>query len=92
MLQALRIRDFRLLWGGGIVSSLHDMTTWDRDLYQGQVLPPRQQHQLESLVSLATGKPIRRTTLADPAGYGLCLCWCSARSPASSPTGGTGGG
>jgi len=47
------------------------MTTWDRALYQGQLLPPRQQHQLESLVSEATGKPIRRTTPADPAGYGL---------------------
>ena len=56
---------------GGIVSSLADMTTWDRDLYQGEVLPARQQHQLESLVSQATGKPIPRTTLADPAGYGL---------------------
>ena len=56
---------------GGIVSSLADMTTWDRALYQGQLLPPRQQHQLESLVSEATGKPIRRTTLADPTGYGL---------------------
>ena len=25
---------------GGIVSSLQDMTTWDRALYQGQELPP----------------------------------------------------
>ncbi len=56
---------------GGIVSSLADMTTWDRALYTGQLLPPRQQHQLESLVSIATGKPIRRTTAADPRGYGL---------------------
>ena len=56
---------------GGIVSSLADMTTWDRDLYQGRLLPARQQHQLESLVSTATGKPIGRTTLADPLGYGL---------------------
>jgi D-alanyl-D-alanine carboxypeptidase len=56
---------------GGIVSSLADMTTWDRALYTGQLLPARQQHQLESLVSQATGKPIRRTTAADPAGYGL---------------------
>ena len=56
---------------GGIVSSLADLTTWDRALYTGQLLPPRQQHQLESLVSEATGKPIRRTTLADPSGYGL---------------------
>jgi D-alanyl-D-alanine carboxypeptidase len=56
---------------GGIVSSLADMTTWERALYQGEELPARQQHQLESLVSQATGKPIPRTTLADPAGYGL---------------------
>jgi D-alanyl-D-alanine carboxypeptidase len=56
---------------GGIVSSLADMTAWDRALYQGRLLPARQQHQLESLVSEATGKPIRRTTAADPMGYGL---------------------
>ncbi len=56
---------------GGIVSSLADMTTWDRALYTGRLLPPRQQHQLESLISETTGKPIRRTTAADPAGYGL---------------------
>ncbi len=56
---------------GGIVSSLADMTTWDRDLYQGRLLPARQQHQLESLVSQGTGKPILRATLADPLGYGL---------------------
>jgi D-alanyl-D-alanine carboxypeptidase len=56
---------------GGIISSLADLTTWDRALYSGQLLPPRQQHQLESLVSEATGQPIARTTLADPSGYGL---------------------
>ena len=47
------------------------MTTWDRDLYQGRLLPPRQQRQLESLVSKATGQPIGGTTAADPSGYGL---------------------
>ncbi len=56
---------------GGIVSSLADITTWERALYSGKLLPPRQQRQLESLVSEATGKPIARTTLADPSGYGL---------------------
>jgi D-alanyl-D-alanine carboxypeptidase len=56
---------------GGIVSSLADMTTWDRDLYQGRLLPARQQHELESLVSQVTGKPIVRSTLADALGYGL---------------------
>jgi D-alanyl-D-alanine carboxypeptidase len=56
---------------GAIVTSLQDMTTWDRDLYQGRELPPRQQRQLESLVSETTGQPIARTTPADPLGYGL---------------------
>jgi D-alanyl-D-alanine carboxypeptidase len=56
---------------GGIVSSLADLTTWDRALYTGRLLPPRQQHELESLISETTGQPIRRTTAADPAGYGL---------------------
>lgn len=56
---------------GAIVSSLQDMTTWDRALYLGRELPPRQQRQLESLVSETTGKPITTTTPADPAGYGL---------------------
>jgi D-alanyl-D-alanine carboxypeptidase len=56
---------------GGIVSSLVDLTTWDRALYSSQLLPARQQHQLESLVSETTGKPIARTTPADPFGYGL---------------------
>jgi D-alanyl-D-alanine carboxypeptidase len=56
---------------GGMVSSLAGMTTWDRALYTGRLLPPRQQHQLESLISETTGQPIRRTTAADPAGYGL---------------------
>ena len=56
---------------GGIVSSLPDMTTWERALYQGRELPPVQQRQLESLVSETTGKPIRHTTAADPNGYAL---------------------
>ena len=56
---------------GGIVSSLADLATWDRVLYSGELLPARQQHQLESLVSEATGKPIRRTAPGGPAGYGL---------------------
>ena len=69
-----RMPPLALTWAqaaGGIVSSLADLTTWDRALYTGRLLPPRQQRQLESLVSETTGKPIRRTTAADPSGYGL---------------------
>jgi D-alanyl-D-alanine carboxypeptidase len=56
---------------GGIVSSLQDMTTWDRALYAGRELPAAQQRELESLVSTATGRPIDTTTPTDPQGYGL---------------------
>jgi D-alanyl-D-alanine carboxypeptidase len=55
---------------GGIVSSLANLTTWDRALYQGKELPPRQQHQLESLVSEADGKPISMAAPGNP-GFGL---------------------
>jgi D-alanyl-D-alanine carboxypeptidase len=56
---------------GGIVASLADMTTWDRALYTGRELPRKQQRELESLVAVRTGKPIRKTSAADPRGYGL---------------------
>jgi D-alanyl-D-alanine carboxypeptidase len=54
-----------------IVSSLQDMTAWDRALYQGQLLPPAQQRQLESLISITTGQPIAGTTTATSLAYGL---------------------
>jgi D-alanyl-D-alanine carboxypeptidase len=38
----------------------------------------------ESLVSIATGKPIRRTTLADPAGYGLGVLQLTTRQTGTS--------
>jgi D-alanyl-D-alanine carboxypeptidase len=56
---------------GAIVASLADMTTWERALYTGRLLPPRQQHELKSLISTTTSQPIPRTTLSDPVGYGL---------------------
>jgi D-alanyl-D-alanine carboxypeptidase len=56
---------------GGIVSSLQDLGNWDRALFTGQELPRQQQRELTSLVSTTTGEPIKTTTLADDAGYGL---------------------
>jgi D-alanyl-D-alanine carboxypeptidase len=55
---------------GGIVSSLKDATKWERALYKGRMLPRKQQRELESLVSMNTGKPIERATPNDN-GYGL---------------------
>lgn len=63
-----------LSWGrgaGGIISTLEDMTRWERALYSGSLLPPAQQAELTSLVSTQTGQPIERTSLADPTAFGL---------------------
>jgi hypothetical protein len=56
---------------GGIVASLEALTRWARALYEGRVLAPRQQAELESLVSMKTGRPIARTIAAEPNGFGL---------------------
>jgi D-alanyl-D-alanine carboxypeptidase len=56
---------------GGIVSSPGDVAKWDRALFTGRELPRKQQRELQSLISEKTGKPIKKTTRADPAGFGL---------------------
>jgi D-alanyl-D-alanine carboxypeptidase len=56
---------------GGIVSSLADVSKWERALYAGRMLPGKQQRELESVVSQKTGKPVKRLTSTDPQGYGL---------------------
>ena len=70
-----------LSWGraaGGIVSTTGDMTRWERALYAGRLLPPEQQAELTSLVSVQTGEPIAQTSLADPGGYGLGVAQVTA--------------
>jgi D-alanyl-D-alanine carboxypeptidase len=66
---------FTLSWtrgAGGIVSTTHDMTVWERALYGGALLPARQQAELMALVSEGTGQPIEQTSLDDdPYGFGL---------------------
>jgi D-alanyl-D-alanine carboxypeptidase len=56
---------------GAIISTTSDLTRWERALYGGRLLPPRQQAELESLVSIKTGRPIASTSAADPRGFGL---------------------
>jgi D-alanyl-D-alanine carboxypeptidase len=65
---------FTMSWtrgAGGIISTTHDMTVWERALYGGALLPARQQAELMSLVSEETGQPIERTSPDDLAGFGL---------------------
>ena len=56
---------------GGIVSTPEDMTRWARALYTGPMLAAEQRAELLSIVSLKTGKPIAKTSRADPRGFGL---------------------
>jgi D-alanyl-D-alanine carboxypeptidase len=70
-----------LSWGrgaGGIISTTSDLTRWERALYAGRLLPPRQQAELTSLVSTATGQPIEQTSLTDPSGFGLGVAQLTA--------------
>ncbi len=68
------VRDDSVSWmqgAGGIVSTPEDLTRWARALYAGSVLAPKQRAELLSLVSTKTGKPIAKTSLSDPQGFGL---------------------
>ena len=56
---------------GGIVSRPIDLTKWARALYVGDLLAPKQRRELESIVSLRSGKTIPTTSLADPLAFGL---------------------
>ena len=65
---------FSLGWtqaAGGIVSDPSDVSTWVRGLFEGNVLPPKQLTELESLVSIPSGRPITQTSATEPSGFGL---------------------
>ncbi|MGH7728876.1 MAG: serine hydrolase domain-containing protein [Vulcanimicrobiaceae bacterium] len=65
---------YSLSWAqgaGSMVSTPADLVSWARALYGGKLLPPKQQRELLSLISIKTGKPLRVPTAADPAGFGL---------------------
>ncbi|HEX4533687.1 MAG TPA: serine hydrolase domain-containing protein [Rhizomicrobium sp.] len=68
------VHTFSVSWmqgAGGIVSTPADVSRWTRALYEGPLLADKQRRELETLVSMANGKPIAVTTLADPRGFGL---------------------
>ena len=68
------VRDLSVSWmqgAGGIVSTPIDVTRWARALYTGSILASKQRAELMSLVSQKTGRPIRKTTMQDPGGFGL---------------------
>ena len=58
---------------GGAISNARDVTRWMRAVFEGRVVPPKQQAEWVSLVSTATGEPVDALTEADPRGFGLGL-------------------
>jgi D-alanyl-D-alanine carboxypeptidase len=56
---------------GGIVSSMQDVALWARALYEGPLLADKQRRELLTVVSDKTGKPVPRTSKADPSTFGL---------------------
>jgi D-alanyl-D-alanine carboxypeptidase len=56
---------------GGIISRPADLAHWARALYTGELVPAKQQAELEKIVSLKTGKPIADVSEAEPRGFGL---------------------
>ena len=55
---------------GGMLSTPHDLALWVRDLFEGNVLAPKQKSELLSVVSTKTGQPIKQASPSEPA-FGL---------------------
>ncbi len=77
LLKPLYGSDVRLMdlsWAsaaGSMVATPEDLAHWARAMYTGKVLAPKQQQELESIVSTKTGKPISGVSPSDPRGFGL---------------------
>jgi D-alanyl-D-alanine carboxypeptidase len=58
---------------GGAVSNARDVDRWMRAVFNGKVVPPKQQQQWIELVSTKTGEPIDRVSADNPEGFALGL-------------------
>ncbi|QXQ08225.1 beta-lactamase family protein [Sphingosinicellaceae bacterium] len=70
------VRTLNLSWAqaaGGAIATASNVDRWTRAVFQGKVVPPKQQKEWMELVSTKTGKPIGHVTPADPGGFALGL-------------------
>ena len=58
---------------GGAISNARDVTRWMRAVFEGRVVPPKQQAEWMSMVSTKTGEPITEITEEHPQGFALGL-------------------
>jgi D-alanyl-D-alanine carboxypeptidase len=70
------MRELSISWAqaaGGAISSARDVDRWMRAVFDGKVVPPKQQEEWMQLVSTKTGEPIAAVSADDPAGFSLGL-------------------
>jgi D-alanyl-D-alanine carboxypeptidase len=70
------MREVSISWAqaaGGAISSTRDVDRWMRAVFDGKVVPPKQQEEWAQLVSTKTGEPIAAVSADDPGGFSLGL-------------------
>jgi D-alanyl-D-alanine carboxypeptidase len=70
------VRGMNTSWAqaaGGAIASARDVDRWMRAVFQGRVVPPKQQAEWMALVSIKTGEPIADVSADDPRGFSLGL-------------------
>jgi D-alanyl-D-alanine carboxypeptidase len=75
-LMGLDIRGMSTSWAqaaGGAVANARDVDRWTRAVFEGHVVPPKQQAEWMELVSTKSGKSIADVSADDPRGFSLGL-------------------
>jgi D-alanyl-D-alanine carboxypeptidase len=70
------VRGMSISWtqaAGGAIAGARDVDRWMRAVFEGHVVPPRQQAEWMALVSTKTGEPIADVSADDPIGFSLGL-------------------
>ena len=58
---------------GGAIANARDVDRWMRAVFEGRVVPPKQQAEWMALVSTKSGEPIADVSANDPRGFSLGL-------------------
>jgi D-alanyl-D-alanine carboxypeptidase len=70
------VREMSTSWAqaaGGAIADARDVDRWMRAVFEGRVVPPKQQSEWLALVSTKTGEPIADVSADDPRGFSLGL-------------------
>lgn len=70
------VRSMSTSWAqaaGGAVANARNVDHWMRAVFEGHVVPSKQQAEWMALISTKTGKPITDVSAADPRGFSLGL-------------------